>query len=145
MEASNIVNSIILYDPRGIIKKAKEDFQIYPEETRKRRIKNLLQKLQNLGETTWFYYVNKNYDIESIFSKLFAIMALRVLFPINRVYLIGDKHLFKQLVDLEQKPPGYLENCYNLLWFKCQDVNQPEANWIVDIVKETRKAIEALS
>lgn len=143
MEASSIVNSIILHDPRGIIKKAKRDFETYPEETRKRRIKNLLQRLRHYGETVWYHYVNKNYDIESLFSKLFVMEALKILFPLNRVYLRDDKYIFKQIADLERKPLSYLDNCHNLLWFKCQNVNQTEATWIMNIVRETRKAIEA--
>jgi predicted nucleotidyltransferase len=100
VEASSIVDSIILYDSRGIIKKAKDDFITYLEDTRKRRIKNLLRRLQNYGETIWYHYVNKNYDIESVFSKLYAIEALKIQFPIKRVYLKDNKSVFQNPIIL---------------------------------------------
>ena len=86
-------------------------------------------------------YLKGNYDIESIFSKLFTIEALRILFPLNRVYLKGDKYLFEQVKNLKT-PPGFLEKCFSLLWFKSRDVKREEAIWIVNTVSEIRKTLE---
>jgi len=142
VEASSIVDALILYDPKGIMEKAKQDFKSYPVEMRRRSIENIFNRLRNFGEAVWYHYVNTNYDAEAIFSKFYAMEALRILFPINHVYLKADKYIFKQLEQLERKPPNYLEKCLDLLWFKSQNVNHDEATWIINTVSETRKAIE---
>ena len=68
--------------------------------------------------------------------------ALKILFPINRIYLKADKYIFKQIKELERKPPNYLEKCLSLLRFKSQNVDYKEATWLINRVSEIRKAIE---
>ena len=89
-----------------------------------------------------YHYLKKSYDIESVFSKMFAMEALRILFPLNRVYLKGDKYIFEQVKDLREKPPDFLEKCLSLLWFKSQNVKYNEATWIIDTVSEIMKIVE---
>jgi len=142
VEVSSLVDSLVLYDPRGLVQKAKKDFEVYPEENRSRGIRNIHQKMRGFSESVWYHWLNRNYDVESVFSKLYAMEALRILFPLNRVYLKGDKHVFHQVEELSEKPLGYLEKCLSLLWFKSQDVNSDEAAWVINTVSETKKAIE---
>ena len=73
-----------------------------------------------------YHYMKENYDIESLFSKFFVMEALKIPFPLNRVYLKGVKYLFEQLKDLKALP-GFIEKCLNLLWFICKNINQEEA------------------
>jgi len=141
INAANIRDSIVLYDPTGLVQRVKRELSVYPE--RKRR-ENILYHLHMMGwyeNAVKYHYIMKNYDIESIFSKLFAIEALRILFPLNRVYLKGDKYLFEQVKDLKA-PDDYLEMCFSLLWFKSRDVSPKEAAWILDTVLKVRKMAE---
>jgi len=142
VEVSSLVDSLVLYDPHGLIQKAKKDFEVYSEENRRRGIRNIHQKMRGFSESVWYHWLNRNYDIESVFSKLYAMEALRILFPLNRVYLKGDKHIFHQVEELREKPPDYLEKCLSLLWFKSQGLNHDEATWIINTVSEIKKAIE---
>ena len=74
-EVSTVVDSIILYDPKGLVTEAKEHFKLYPEDRRRMTIKNILDRLKGFSESVWYHYVNKNYNIESLFSKFFAMEA----------------------------------------------------------------------
>ncbi len=143
VNASSVVDSLVLYDRDGLIQKTKEELETYPEEKRRRSIRNIHDKMTNFSEAVWYHYINKNYDIESIFSKLYAMESLKILFPINKVYLKADKHMFKQVEELQEKPPDYLKRCLSLLWFKSQNVNNNEATWVINTVNEIKKAIEA--
>jgi len=143
VEASSVVDSLVFYDPNGLIQKAKEELRAYPEEKRRKGIRQIHDKMISFSEAVWYHYVNKNYDIESIFSKFYAMQALKILFPLNRVYLKGDKFIFKQVEELRETPPNYLQKCLNLLWFKSQKVNYNEATWIINTVSETKEVVEA--
>jgi len=143
IDASNIVDSLILYDPDGFIQKTKKELETYPEEKRRKNILQIYDKMGWFGEAVWYHFTNKNYDIESIFSKFYAMQALKILFPLNQVYLKSDKHIFKQVEELKEKPANYLQKCLSLLWFKNQDVNHDEATWIINSVSETKKDIES--
>jgi len=141
INVSNILDSIVLYDPANLIKKIKQELNDYPEEKRR---ENILYHFHMIGwyeNAVKYHYLRGNYDIESIFSKLFAIEALRILFPLNRVYLKGDKHLFEQVKSLKA-PSGFLEKCLSLLWFKNRGVKREEATWIMNTVSELRKILE---
>jgi len=143
VEASSIVDSLVLHDPKGLVQKTKKELETYPEEKRRKGIRNIRDKMAHFSEAVWYHYVNRNYDTEPIFSKLYAMQALRILFPLNKVYLKGDKYIFKQVEELEERPPDYLEGCLSLLHFKSQNVNRSEATWIINTVSETKEAIEA--
>ena len=138
---SSILDSIVLYDPTGIVERVRRELAAYPEG---KRVENVLHHLHLMG---WYenavehHYARGNYDVESIFSKLFAVEALRILFPLNGVYLKGDKYLFEQVESLEA-PPGYLEKCFSLLWFRSRGVERGEAKWILDTVLEARRVVE---
>ena len=140
--AAAVVDALILHDPNGLVEKAKKDFRPYPEEKRRSNTKTILDRLNNITESVWYHWVNKNYDIESIFSKFYAMDALRILFPINKVYLKADKFLFKQLGELQHKPDEYVEKCLDLLHFRSKNVRRSEAAWIINRVSETKKTIE---
>jgi predicted nucleotidyltransferase len=142
IEVSNILDSLILYDRDGFIQESKREFKIYPDEKRRMSILHIFQQMGWFENTVKYHYLKKNYDIESVFSKIFAIEALRILFPLNRVYLKGDKYIFEQVKDLREKPPDFLEKCLSLLWFKSQNVNYNEATWIIDTVSEIMKIVE---
>jgi len=97
VEASSVVDSLVLYDPKGIIERAKVEFKSYPEEIRRKGIRNTYDGMTKFSQAVWHHHVNKNYDIESIFSKFFAMQALKILFPLSRVYLKSEKNVFEQL------------------------------------------------
>ncbi len=80
---SNILDSIVLYDPSGLIRGIKQKFRVYPEEKRRENILHHFHRMGWFENAVKYHYFKKNYDIESIFSKLFAIEALRILFPLN--------------------------------------------------------------
>ena len=143
IDASNIVDSLVLYDPNGLIQKTKRELEVYPEEKRRENILQVYHEMGWFGEAVRYNYLKKNYDDESIFSKFFAMQALKILFPLNRVYLKSEKQIFEQVEDLQEKPPNYLQKCLSLLWFKSQNVNHDEATWIINTVSEINKAIEA--
>jgi len=143
IDASNIVDSLILYDPNRLIQNTKTELKAYPEEKRKQSILHAFDRMGWFGEAVWYHYLKKNYDVESVFSKLFALEALKILFPLNRVYLKGDKYIFEQVGDLQEKPLGFLEKCLSLLWFKSQDVNHDEATWIINTDSEIKKIMDA--
>ncbi|RLE81933.1 MAG: hypothetical protein DRJ52_03155 [Thermoprotei archaeon] len=135
INVSNILDSLVLYDPYGLIERIKRELKVYPEEKRR---ENILYHFHLMGwheNSVKYHYSVKKYDIESIFSKLFVVEALRILFPLNSVYLKGDKYLFDQVNSL-QAPSSYLENCFNLLWFKSQNIEHGEAAWIKNTVSE---------
>jgi len=143
IDASNIVDSLVLYDPNGLIQKTKRELEVYPEEKRRKNILHIYDKMGWFNNSVWYHYLKKNYDVESVFSKFFAMQALKILFPLNRVYLKGDKYIFEQVEELQEKPPKYLQKCLSLLWFKSQNVTNDEATWIINTVSEINKAIEA--
>ncbi len=135
INVSNILDSIVLYDPTGLVKRIKKEFSKYPEEKRKQ---NILYHFHMMGwyqNSAKYHYLKGNYDIESIFSKLFAIEALKILFPLNGVYLKGDKYLFEQVKNLKA-PSGYLKKCFDLLWFRTKGINHEEATWIMNTISE---------
>ena len=138
--ASNIVYSLILYDPNGLIKKTKKELEVYPEEKKKQNILQIYDKMGWFSEAVWHHYLKKNYDIESVFSKFFAMQALKILFPLNQVYLKSDKHIFEQVEELKEKPPNFIEKCLSLMWFKNQNVKYDEATWIINTVSDINKA-----
>jgi len=115
INASSILDSIILYDPTGLVQRIKQELSVYPKGERK---ENILHHLHMMG---WYenavkhHYLRKNYDVESIFSKLFAIEALRILFPLNCVYLRGDKYLFEQVKDLDRGCPNTIMAVISLI------------------------------
>ena len=141
INVSNVLDSIVLYDPTGLIKRIKRELSEYPEEKRRENILHHFHMVGWYENAVKYHYLKGNYDIESIFSKLFAIEALRILFPLNRVYLKGDKYLFEQVKSLKT-PPGFLEKCFSLLWFKSRGVKREEAIWIVNTVSEIKKTLE---
>lgn len=143
IDASNIVDSLVLYDPNGVIQKIKSELKVYPEEKRRMNILQIYDKMGWFSEAVWYHYLRKTYDVESFFSKFFAIQALKILFPLNRVYLKGDKYIFEQVEELQEKPRNFLEKSLSLCWFKSQNVNYDEATWIINTVSEINKAIEA--
>ena len=100
--------------------------------------------MTDFGEAVWYHWSNRNYDVESIFSKLYAMQALGILFPLNRVYLRGDKFIFEQIAELEEKPSDYQQRCLSLLWFKSQGVNYGEATWIINTVSETAEDVRSM-
>lgn len=142
VEASSIVDSLILYDPKRLVERTKEEFATYPEEKRRKGIRNIYDQMIKFSQAVWHHYVNNNYDIESIFSKFYAMQALKILFPLNKVYLKDDKDIFKQVEKLQEKPPSYLQKCSSLFSFKSQNVNYDEATWIINTVSETKRVIE---
>jgi len=143
IDASNIVDSLILYDPSGLIQETKRELKVYPEEKRRENILQVYHEMGWFGEALRYNYLKKNYDAESIFSKFFAMQALKILFPLNRVYLKSEKQIFEQVKELQEKPTHYLEKCLSLLWFKSQNVNYDEATWVINTVSEINRAIEA--
>jgi hypothetical protein len=120
--ASSLVDSLVLYDPKEIFEKAKSEFKPYPEEMRTENVRNFHEWMVGFSEAVWYHYVKKTCEDKSIFSKLYAMEALRILFPINRVYLQTDKRIFEQLKELPNKRHGYAEKCLALLRFKSQDL-----------------------
>lgn len=106
-------------------------------------IKLTYERMASHSEAVGYHYMNKGYDIESIFSKLYAMEALKILFPLNRVYLNDHKHIFEQLAELREKPPDYLQRCLSLLRSKSRDVNRDQATRIANNVWKTQKAIRA--
>lgn len=143
IEASSIMDSLVLYDPSGFIREIKEELMVYPEEKQRMSIKLTYERMASHSHAVGYHYMNKGYDIESIFSKLYAMEALKILFPLNKVYLNDYKHIFEQLAELREKPPDYLRKCLSLLWSKSRDVNRDQATRIANNVWETQKAIRA--
>ena len=138
INVSSILDSIILYDPTGLIRKIKRELSVYPEE---KRIENILHQFNVMGwyeNAVRYHYLKGNYDYEAIFSKFFAFEALKLLFPLNRTYLKGEKYLFEQVKELKA-PPGYVEECFYLLWFKSHNIEKEEATYIIGKVSEIRK------
>jgi len=142
IEASNIIDSIIIYDPKKLIKKVKEYLKTYPEEKRRMNILFTYHRMGWFREAVKYHYIRRNYDFESIFSKIYAITALKILFSLNRVYLKGDKYIFDQVKELQKIPPSFLEKCLNLLYFKSKNVKYEEAKWIFRTVSDIQKTIE---
>jgi len=143
IEASSVVDSLVLHDPSGFIRKAKEELMVYPEERRRMNISLTYDRITGFSEAVWYHYMSRSYDIESIFSKLYAMEALRILFPLNRVYLKDHKHMFEQMEGLPEKPLGYVRKCLGLLRSKSQGVNRDQARRIINDVWKTKRAIKA--
>lgn len=141
-DVSSVVDSLVIYDPKGTIQKAREELAMYPEERRLKRIRQTHNNMIVFSGAVEYHYMNKNYDIESVFSKLYAMEALRILFPVNRVYLRDHKRIFEQVEELPENPPDYVRKILSLLWFKSQNVTYDEATWVINTVSETKKAIE---
>ena len=142
INVSNILDSIVLYDPRGLVDRIKRELSRYPEEKRR---ENFLHHFYMMGwheNSVKHYYARGSYDFAAIFSKLFALESLRALFPLNGVYLRGDKYIFDQIGSL-RAPPGFIEGCMSLLWFKARGVTREEAGWIMSTISTLRRAIEA--
>lgn len=142
IELSNIMDSLVLYDPYGIVREVKERFKTYPEEKRRMNILEVFHKMGWYKEAVRYHYLKGNYNIQSVFSKMYVIEVLKILFPLNRVYLKGEKHLFEQVKKLKDIPPGLLEKCLSLLWFKSQDVKREEATWILETVSYIWRLID---
>jgi len=83
IDASNIVDSLILYDPNDLIQKTKKELEKYPEEKRRKNILQNYDKMGCFGEAVRYHFTNKNYNIESIFSKFYAMQALKILVAFN--------------------------------------------------------------
>lgn len=143
IEASSVVDSLVLHDPNGFIRKAKEGLLVFPEERRRMNTRLTYDRMTGFSEAVGYHYMSRSYDIESIFSKLYAMEALRILFPLNRVYLKDHKRMFEQLEGLPEKPLGYVRKCLGLLRFKSQDVKRDQARRIINDVWKTKRAIKA--
>jgi len=143
IEASSIIDSLVFYDPSGFIRKTKDELMVYPKEKQRMSVKLTYERMTGFSEAVGYHYMNKSYDIESIFSKLYAMEALKILFPLNRVYLKDYKRIFEQLVELPEKPPDYLRKCLSILRSKSRDVNRDQATRIINDIWNTKKVIKA--
>jgi len=142
IDVSNVVDSLVLYDPYGVVREIKRMFKVYPEEKRRMNILEIFHRMGWYEEAVRYHYLKKNYDVQSVFSKMYVMEALKILFPLNRVYLRGEKHMFEQLKELREMPPGLLEKCLSLLWFKSRGVKHEEATWILETVSDIWRLIK---
>jgi len=105
---AGIVYSEVMYDPKSTLKRLKEEFLVYPEQLRKRRI---LQLDDNVAMYTYLAkreikrrdYINASYHLRNAITQL-----AHLLFPLNGQYLVSKRSLLDRVNKLNRVPRGFL-------------------------------------
>ena len=111
-----IVHSKIMYDPNGTLKRLKEEFSVYPEQLRKRRIVKLDDDAAMYAYLAECEIKRKYYVKAAYFLRNSIILLAHLLFSLNDKYFLSKRNLLDRINKFNNVPKRFSELFMSILF-----------------------------
>jgi predicted nucleotidyltransferase len=102
-----ILSSKILYDPKGILKRIKEEAKKYPEEIRQFELRANVYHAKNQLSRARFAFQRKDFPSAVYFLMRCAEEILFFFYVFNRLFLPSERKIFEERKKIKIKPKNF--------------------------------------